>query len=119
MSKFFGGNGNGTVKGPDRGIIKSKAQMLRDAEMKIGELERKAEWLHNRVAYTLVAVNALGKHANLSAEEAKAVIDSYIKEQEVSISDQVKVAKEKFIEGMASGQPPQFKVIDNPDKPNG
>lgn len=68
------------------------------------------------MAYLLVGVNALGRHSKLGPHEAKAVIDAFIKEQEVDMQKQVEVQKEKFKEDIKNGKMPEFTVLPNPDK---
>src|SRR6478736_4305142 len=97
-------------------LIKSKGQLLRDAEMKIGELEREKKWLTERLSYLVVAVNALGKHANLPPEEAKKVIDDFIAAEDLKIQEQMDVAKEKLKADIAAGKMPEFKLIDRTEK---
>lgn len=109
---FFTGKKDGRGQ-----ILSTKADLLRMAEKANAELKQKNEWLHNRLAYLLVAVNALGQYSKLEPAEAKKVIDDFIKEQEIKLSEQVKVAKEKFIEDMAAGKPPTFTVLENPEQP--
>lgn len=108
MSNFGSPNG--------RTIIKSKGQMLKEATLKIGELEREREWLKQRLSYLLVAVNALGLHSKLTPEEAKQVIQDFIKEREVDMQQQMEVAKTKFKDDLAAGKMPEFKVVPNLDK---
>jgi len=107
---------NKIIGGNSKHIIKPIQQLYREAEMKIGELERESAWLKNRLAYLLVAVNALGRNSGLSPEEAKKVVDNFIAEQEVELQKQVDVAKEKFKQDLANGVMPEFKVVENPDK---
>lgn len=98
----------------NRNIIKSKGQQLKDATLKIGELEREKKWLTERVSYLVVAVSALGQHANLTAQEASKVIQDFIKEKEVDMQQQVEVAKEKFKENLANGiMPTNFTIQPN------
>lgn len=103
--------------GPDsKHIVKPIQQLYREAEMRIGELEREKQWLQNRMAWLLVSVNALGRHFKLEPHECKAIVDKFIEEQEVEMGQQVEVAKQKFSEDLKNGKMPQFRVIDNPDK---
>jgi hypothetical protein len=110
---IFTGNGQQELK-------KSVAQRLKEANLKIGEIERQKEWLHQRLSYLLVAVNALGRHSKLEPTEAKKVIDDFIKEQEIDQAAQIEVAKEKFKQDLAAGKMPEgFKIVNNTDAPEG
>lgn len=106
-------------------IIESVQDKYRKAEIKIGELERQKKWLGDRVAYLMVGIQALGKKLNFSPEEAKACIEEFIIDREMQINEQT---KEEFKKKIASGEAPEFNVINNmdenpdpadPDKPNG
>lgn len=100
-------------------IIKSKGQMLKDATLKIGELQREREVLMNRLCYLMVAVNALGGHFKLEAHQAKEIIQKFIKDQDVNMQAQADMAKEKFKADLAAGKMPEgFKVVDNIEKAN-
>lgn len=114
---FNGKSGMGHVK-------LSAKQHLKNAIGKIAELEKEAQtfhakekWLVEKVSYLVVAVSALGQHANLSAEEARAVIDKFIAEQQINQQQQIEIAKQKFKEGIANGvMPENFTIGENPDK---
>lgn len=112
MSIFNGPNGAQEIK-------KSVAQRLKEANIKIGELERQKEWLHQRLAYLLVAVNALGRHSKLEPMEAKKVIDEFVKDQQINQQAEIEMAKQKFKEDLAAGKMPEgFKIINNSDSPS-
>ena len=110
---------------PTIGQVKlSKGQHLKNAIGKIADLEKEAatfhakeEWLVEKVSYLVVAVSALGQHANLSAEEARAVIDKFIADKQIDQNQQIEVAKAKFKENIANGvMPENFTIGGNPDK---
>ena len=94
---------------PDKNIIKSVAQRLKEAEFKIGELERMKERLQNSTAYLLVGIQALGKKLDYSPEQAKACIDQFILDREVEEHEKI---KEEYKAKIAKGEAPNFKIID-------
>lgn len=109
----------GIFNGRAQGLIKSKGQLLKEATIKIGELEREREWLKNRLAYLVVAVNALGQHAKLEPLDAKKVIDDFIKEKEGEIAKQAEIAKEKYIEDIKKGTAKPIQFPGAPGQENG
>lgn len=100
------------IKNKSKYILDNPQEKVRQAEFKIGELERQKKWLSDRVAYLMVGIQALGKKLNFSPEEAKACIDEFIIEREMQINEQT---KEDFKKKIASGEAPEFKVINNMD----
>lgn len=110
----FPNNRRGKIATTDHGIIPSKGQMLKSATIKIGELERDREKLVNMNAWLLVSVQALGRHANLSPQEAKKVVDDFIAMREM---EELEKTKASFKEKLTKGEMPEFKIIDRRDEP--
>ncbi len=98
------------------GLIKPPGMQLRDAELKIGELERKLEWALNRVAYLMVAVQALGTHANLTPDQARTMTDEFIAKREMEEHEKM---KEQFKAGVANGTAPGFTIVNRDEAPPG
>lgn len=108
---------NGAFGSQLRGKQDINQRRIELLEQERDQLKKEKEWLHQRLSYLLVAVNALGRHSKLEPLEAKKVIDDYILNEEVKIQEQMEVAKQKFKDDIADGKMPEgFKVVDNIEK---
>ena len=114
MSLFRGVNGH-----PQRGgLIKSKAQLLRDSNQKIAELEQKVKWPQERCAYLVVVVNAVGRKMELSPQRVKEIADEYIGNEQAKHQMEINESmKKEYIKSLKEGKAPPFKVIDNTQEP--
>lgn len=98
------------------GIIKSVKQRYREAEMRIGELERDNEKLKNYTAYLVVVLQALGKKYDFNPAQAKAIADDFIAEEQAKFNEK---AKQQLVQDIKDGKT-NFKIIsrDTPEPPS-
>ena len=96
-----------------QGIAITNKDRAKMAAIKVGELERRVEHLMNSTAYLLVGIQALGRKLDYSPEQAKACIDEFIVAREMEEHEKM---KEQFKAKIASGDVPDFKIVDNRDK---
>jgi hypothetical protein len=100
------------IQNKSKYILDNPKEKVRQAEFKIGELERQLTRMKNTVAYLMVGVQALGKKLDYSPEQAKACIDQFIIDREMEEHEKT---KNEFKAKIAAGEAPNFKVIDNMD----
>lgn len=98
---------------PKQSVLLTNKERARQAEFKIGELERQHKWLSNRVAYLMVGIQALGKKLNYSPDEAKECINQFIIEREMEETEKL---KEQLKSDIAAGKTPSFKIVDETKK---
>ena len=100
-------------------ILKPAADMLVEAEKKIGDLERQIrngtaenEKLKWQCAQLRIGVAALAEHAGHTPEKVKEIFDAYCKEQEAEYNKMAEEAKKKFMQDMKDGKLPDLRVVD-------
>ncbi len=108
------------------GIVKSKGQLLKEAERQLKLFEEQAktgvaqiEELKWMVARYRVSINALAAHFKLTPDDMKKIIQPYFDDEQEAVKKQVEGLKEKFKTDLAAGKLPEFTVIDNPDLKKG
>lgn len=113
------------------GILKSKGQQLKEADKLIRELladkaklEKDAQESNEAMEMAVaqrdrlrVAINALGKHYELTPDSMKAIIQPYLDQWETSYKEQMTKIKQQFADSIKSGKTPQFMAVDNIEKP--
>lgn len=109
--------------GHRQGIIKSKGQLLKEAEKRIAQYEKEAkqgvaqiEELKWMVARHRVALMALGEHFKLTKEQMQAIVQPVFDREIEETQKQVENLKKQFKEDLAAGKAPNFTVIENPEQ---
>lgn len=107
--------------GHNPNIIKSKGQLLKEAEKKIKQYEEEAkvgvaqiEELKWMCARQRVAIMALGEHFKLSPDDMKAIVQPKFDAELEETRKGVEAMKTQFKEDLKNGKAPGFTVIDNP-----
>lgn len=106
----------------ENGIIKTKDQLLVEAEKKIGDMENERRLLHQMLdqlkmnnAGLRVAVTALGEHYELTSAAMKAIVDKYQEDYQNQYLKLADDAKAKFMQDLKDGKVPKFETAPNPD----
>lgn len=100
-------------------LIKSKGQLLKEADKKIAELEKQVDQLCWLVASARSGVAALALHFEQTPEQVKVIYDAYCEKENAKILAQNEEMKKKFVQDLKDGKKSvEFTVLDNPDKAN-
>lgn len=107
--------------GHNPNIIKSKGQLLKEAEKKLRQYEEEAKvgvaqieelkWMNARLRVTIMA---LGEHFKLSPDAMKAIVQPKFDAELEETRKGIEAMKEQFKEDLKNGKAPGFTVIDNP-----